>query len=162
MKVFLLFPNYANWAAISMAVPILAGIARKHKWDIEYFDTYAYEKTRDSTTDKETTGGLKPGFSQDETKQLPYENIILYLQSKIDKFNPDLLAIACLSHEYEFLISFLPKIKLPEHTKVVIGGIHATLMADDVIKTKMFDLVVIGEGEATFVDVLPAVNGEDS
>lgn len=162
MKVLLLFPNAANWATVCTAIPILSGIAQKHKWSVDYFDTYAYEKTRDSTTDKETTGGFKPGFSKEETKQLPHENIIPDLQSKIDKLNPDLLAISCLSQEYEFLTSFLPKINLPGHTKAVIGGIHASLMADDVIKTKMFDLVVIYEGEATFGEILTRMENEDS
>lgn len=160
-KVLLLFPNFANWATISTAVPILAGIARRHNWEIDYFDTYAYEKSRDSTTDKETTGGFKPGFSMEETKQLPHGNIILDCQSKMDKFQPDLLAVTCLSHEYEFLMSFLPKILLPEHTKVVIGGIHSTLLSDEIIETKLFDLLVVGEGEATFDEILKKMkNGE--
>ena len=35
MKVLLLFPNAANWATICTAIPILSGIAQKHKWSVD-------------------------------------------------------------------------------------------------------------------------------
>ncbi|MFC1690834.1 B12-binding domain-containing radical SAM protein [Nanoarchaeota archaeon] len=157
-KVLLLFPNYANWATISTAIPILAGIAKKRKWKVDYFDTYRYEKIKDSSVEKESAGGFKPGFTKlEEKKQLPHKNILLDFQEKIDEFQPDILAITALSHEYEFLMSFLPEINIPKHTKIIIGGIHATLVADDVLKTKMFDLVAVGQGEKTFEEILERV-----
>ena len=63
MKLLILFPNMANWATISTPVPILSGISKSRGWDVEYFDTYNYEKGVDSSSDKEKTGGFKPGFS---------------------------------------------------------------------------------------------------
>ena len=153
-KVLFIYPNVANWAIIGTAVPILAGLAKKHNWSMEYFDTFRYEKERDSTIDKETAGGFKPGFSKQKTKQLPHDNIILDLQSKIKSFRPDLVAVTGLSHDYEFFMSFFPKIKLPEKTIVAIGGICTNMAPDDIAKTKMFDLINLGEGEETFAEIL--------
>jgi len=47
-KLLLLFPNKANWATIATSIPILAGIAKKRNWEIDYFDTWQYEKNVDS------------------------------------------------------------------------------------------------------------------
>lgn len=162
MKLLLLFPNTANWATISTAIPILSGVAKNRGWSVEYFDTYNYEKGIDSSSDKEKTGGFKPGFSLLKEITKLFSQIVPDLQKKIDEFQPDLIAITALSQEYEFLMSFFPKIRVPSETKVVLGGIHATLARDEVIKTKLFDIVAFGEAEETFDLILSRIEDHKS
>lgn len=101
MKLLLLFPNTANWATISTAIPILSGIAKNRGWNVEYFDTYNYEKGADSSSDKEETGGFKPGFSLLEKITRPFFQIAADLQKKIDEFQPDLIAITAPKEYYD-------------------------------------------------------------
>ncbi|HCJ67124.1 MAG TPA: hypothetical protein DHV62_07325, partial [Elusimicrobia bacterium] len=157
MKLLLLFPNMANWATISTAIPILSGIAKSRCWEVEYFDTYNYEKRVDSSSDKEKAGGFKPGFSLLKGKTKPFSQIKLDLQQRINEFQPDLIAITALSQEYELLLKFFPEIRVPSETKVIIGGIHAILERDGVIETKLFDLVVFSEAEAVFDSILSKI-----
>jgi anaerobic magnesium-protoporphyrin IX monomethyl ester cyclase len=42
--------------------------------------------------------------------------------------------------------------------KIVFGGVHATVLPDEVIRQKFVDLVVRGEGEVTFYEILKNVN----
>ena len=105
-NVLLLFPNAANWAAIATSIPILGGIANYRKWDVNYFDTFRYQKGTDASTDKETSGGFKPGLTKMAGSTLPTEKLVLDLQSRIDMFKPDVLAITAMSHEFQYLISF--------------------------------------------------------
>ncbi len=46
--------------------------------------------------------------------------------------------------------------------KIIAGGSHPTLCPEEVLKTKLFDVVVKGEGERTIVDVMNAFNKEKS
>ncbi len=162
MKLLLLFPNAANWATISTAVPILSGLAKKRGWEVDYFDTWSYEKGVDSSSDKEKAGGFKPGFSLIKDATRPFSTIAPDLQKKIDAFGPDLIAVTALSHEYEFLLKFFPQIKVPEKTKIIIGGIHAILARDEVAETKLFDLVAFGEAEGLFGPLLERLEKGES
>ena len=153
MKLLILFPNATDYATVSTAVPILGGIAKNRNWQIEYFETYNYKKYIDTKYKKDESGGFKPGFDvEHEIKE--FEQITIDLQNKIDEFHPDIIAITALSPEYDFLLTFFPQIIVPDNTKVVIGGIHATLLTDKTVASKLFDLVVMGEGEETFDEIL--------
>ncbi len=165
MRLLIIFPNATNVAVISNAVPILAGIARKKNWEIHYFDTYNYENERYISREKEKdkNAGFKPGLFAQPTINKKFDQIVPDLQEKIDKIKPHLIAITALSPEYTFLLKFFKEIKIPSISKVVIGGLHATLMGDEVIKTGLFDLVALGsEGEETFNEILTNIeNNKD-
>jgi uncharacterized radical SAM superfamily protein len=155
MKLLILFPNATTTATVSTAVPILAGIAKHRKWELNYFDTYVYTKEgeQEAALGKAKTGGFKQGVD------LPFghkdsSSLITDLQNKIDDLKPDLIAVTCLSPEYNYLMTFWDKVFIPKKTIVVIGGIHATLMGNKVAKTRLFDLVALGEGEETFNEIL--------
>lgn len=153
-KILLFYPNTANRAVISPAMPILGGIAREHGWNISYFDTSYYQKPQDSTEDKELTGGFRPGLITIKKEMLPIERLVQDFQSQIDEFKPDILAITAMSCDFQELMSFFPQIKIPDGTIVIIGGIHAIVQSDEVVETELFDLVCIGQGEKTFDEIL--------
>jgi len=153
-KLLIIFPNAIDIATISNSVPILSGIAKHLGWKVEYFDTYDYKKNK-KIIQKEEGGGFKVSttFKIKERKK-EFDQIPIDLQNIIDTFNPDIIAITALSSEYDFLMKFWNKIKVSKNTLVIIGGIHVTLVPEKTIETKLFDLVVLGEGEATFKDIL--------
>ncbi|HLC90284.1 MAG TPA: radical SAM protein [Candidatus Nanoarchaeia archaeon] len=160
-KVLFFFPNSANWAAISTVIPSLAGIARHKGWKAEYFDTYKHETGMDSSTEKEKAGGFKKGFMFFADGKIPKERIVPDLQERIDSFHPDLIVINAMSYEYQFLLTFFHKVKIPKDTTVIIGGIHSTLSPMEVAESGLFDLVAIGQGELTFKELLDKIeNGE--
>lgn len=160
MKVLIVFPNTANWAVISMSTPILAGIAKEKDWSVDYFDTFRYEQATDSTMEREKTGGVKPGLVKIQNVFFPMDQLVPDLQKTIDRVQPDIIAITALSHEFEFFMSFWHKIQKPPESLIIIGGIHATIKSEEVIKTGSFDLVCIGEGEWTFAEILDRCSKE--
>jgi radical SAM superfamily enzyme YgiQ (UPF0313 family) len=155
MKLLILFPNATNTPTISNTIPILAGIAKSKNWELDYFDTYIYKNEHDqeAAAGKVKMGGFKKGFELELEYKNPV-NIVSDLQKKLDEFQPDLLAITCLSPEYDFLMHFFEQIKVSLRTTTIIGGVHATLTAEETAKTNLFDLVIIGEGEKTFTEIL--------
>jgi len=153
-KILFLYPNTANSPNIPNAIAILAGIAKNFSWNMDYFDTYIYEKTRDSMQDRESSGEFKSSERLADIQFKPLDNLVVDLQNKINTFKPSIIAISCISFEYEFLLTFFPDIHIPKETFVLIGGVHATLKPDEVITSGLFDLVCIGEGEEAFVEIL--------
>jgi len=153
-RILLLYPNTANSPNIPNAIAILAGIAKNYSWTTDYFDTYIYEKSPDSMQDREVSGEFKPSERLTSIRLKPIDNLVSDLQTEIDTFKPSIIAISCISLEYEFLLTFFPAIHIPKDVLVLIGGIQAILKPDEVIGSGLFDLLCVGEGEEAFVEVL--------
>ena len=161
-KILLIYPNTANRSAITTAVPILLGIAKSRNWETSYFDTSNYEKGLDSIQEKEKTGGFKPGLLTMSREPKQESRLLPDLQATIDNFQPDIVAITAMSCEYEYLMQFWDKIRIPDKAVTIIGGIHSTFSTEDVLKSGFFDLVVQGQGEKTFPEILKAVEHNQS
>jgi len=79
--------------------------------------------------------------------------------NKIKNFSPDIIGFQLLTSNrvssYR-LIEYIHK-EYPE-IKIVIGGIHTTIMYKQLIKTYPFLIAVLGEGEITFVELIEELN----
>lgn len=80
-------------------------------------------------------------------------------QSKLKSFNPDLLAVSCRSNEWSFVNQLFQSVNVDNIPKV-FGGPHATVFPEEVIT--MADIVVIGEGENTFAELLKNITDKES
>ena len=71
---------------------------------------------------------------------------------------PDVLGITCWTVHLLFCIEFvrLYKRKNPD-VKIVLGGVHASSQPEEIMTLSPTDVVVRGEGEETFVDLLCAM-----
>jgi radical SAM superfamily enzyme YgiQ (UPF0313 family) len=45
--------------------------------------------------------------------------------------------------------------------KIAVGGAHATLVPNDLIKSRYIDFVVLKEGEPTFLELAEAVSTDE-
>lgn len=156
-KILILYPGTMNRARIALAVPLLLGIAKKQGWKVRYFDTAFYEKEDDSVIGKEKTGGFKPGPKETIPGMIPKERLVDDVQKLVDEFLPDVIAITAMTCDYQYLMTFFSKVKLPKTTKVIIGGNHATFSDQKVIDTELFDLVCVGQGEESFTELLKKI-----
>jgi len=159
-NVLFVFPNTANYPAIPGAIPILSSVAKAMNFDVDYFDTYSYEKEKDSFQDRQLSGEFKSHDYTSEVKS--FNDLVCDLQLKIDSNSPDIIAITAMSFEFIFLMNFWYSLKIPNNCKVIIGGLHSILKPDEVVNTKLFDIVAIGEGEVTFRQCLENIDNLDA
>jgi radical SAM superfamily enzyme YgiQ (UPF0313 family) len=162
-KILFIFPSVADNPEITKAIAIFNGIAKRRFWQTNYFDTFEYEKNEKSTASvkaRSATGEVK-SFANIDSKLKPRQELIGNLQKTIDVFQPDIIAISCSSFEYEHLLTFWPKIKIPDKTLILIGGIHSVLKPEEVITTGLFDMVCVGDGEEAFDEVLDKYNKQE-
>lgn len=85
-------------------------------------------------------------------------------EQKILDYQPDLVGISILTTEYSKIGDMCVDIvkKTNPATIVVVGGVHVTLMYDDVIKNEKIDFAIRGEGEYVLRDLIKYLNGNGS
>ena len=82
--------------------------------------------------------------------------------SKIKESNPDIIGISCSFTIYEkdsFELANLIK-KINKKIIVVAGGAHTSANPHSVLKNKNIDIVVIGEGEKTFLSIIKNIKNK--
>jgi radical SAM superfamily enzyme YgiQ (UPF0313 family) len=90
---------------------------------------------------------------------IPEGEEISAFKTKLEDFVPDVLAVSCRSNEWPFVKHLFQSVSLYNIIKV-FGGPHATVAPEEVIE--IADIVVIGEGEDTFSELLQKiVSGDD-
>ncbi len=81
----------------------------------------------------------------------------------LEEYKPDLVGITVHTStvENDFLFAEKTKNRLP-NAKVVFGGPHPTIMPEHVLANKNVDIVAIGEGENTALDLLEMFDNLDN
>ncbi len=82
---------------------------------------------------------------------IPEGEEISAFRAKLENSNPDVLAVSCRSNEWLFVEQLFRSVDTLGTTKI-FGGPHATVAPEEVIS--IADIVVRGEGEATFAELL--------
>ncbi|MDD5687859.1 MAG: radical SAM protein [Elusimicrobia bacterium] len=83
------------------------------------------------------------------------------LTKTLDSFRPDIVGITSLTPDVYIAKEILFKIKkYNQQILTVIGGHHATMIPED-FKESYIDVVVIGEGEVTFKELVDAFEKKD-
>lgn len=82
------------------------------------------------------------------------------LERHFRAFYPQVVGISCLSDQRASCFRLARAIKSwNTETKVVLGGAHATLMYDQILRHFPIDAVVLGEGEQTLLELVAAWEG---
>lgn len=83
----------------------------------------------------------------------------LQLKEKVKEFNPDIVGITAMTFTLLDVIKTVETVKeVNLNTRIVIGGPHVQIYAEETINLKNVDFVVMGEGEKIFLDLLKNIN----
>lgn len=121
---------------------------------IEYLSSFL--KTAGHQTSLANDSGL---FSvQDNALYAPFLEKIFSqkkeLIEKVKKINPDLVCFSVYTNNYQYMCEIAKEIKKTINAKIVFGGAHPTLVPEVVISNDFVDIVVVGEGEHTLLDIV--------
>jgi len=86
------------------------------------------------------------------------------VRKKIEEFHPQLVGVTCVTMNYPLATQMLQVCKESDPAVVtVIGGPHVSFTLEDtLLKSPWIDVVVIGEGDDTIVELARAVDGGSS
>jgi len=79
------------------------------------------------------------------------------LLNEIKAYSPDMIGFSCLTqamHKVEILVREIRKFS---EAVIVLGGIHPTLFADQLLSSGVADVIVRGEGERSIAEVITAM-----
>lgn len=90
--------------------------------------------------------------------QIKEEDCLAKVEELIKKFSPDILGISVMSMTR---VSSYKTIKLAKNLKpsikIILGGVHASIMYEQLLDNFPIDCIVIGEGEETIKELMPAL-----
>jgi anaerobic magnesium-protoporphyrin IX monomethyl ester cyclase len=139
-----------------LSLGYLAGAVIKHTgWDVQSYNADFTPRYNDLISLRYLTG---PGFKRYlELLEDPAAAIWREVETAIREFNPEVVGITSKSQNYAAArnVARIAKQALPG-VKVIIGGPHPSMVGAKVLADPEFDAVVVGEGEATLVEVLQA------
>ena len=85
------------------------------------------------------------------------------LAKQIEDFKPDLIAISSTEDMWELgmlILNELKEYKLNNKVPVIAGGVFATFAPEICIKEELVDLVCVGEGENSLIDLCKKIEKE--
>ncbi|MDD5033105.1 MAG: radical SAM protein [Candidatus Pacebacteria bacterium] len=80
----------------------------------------------------------------------------------VENFSPDFVGIYCNTSNYRRVIDYASAIKKISSAPICLGGPHPVIMPEEVLKNSCVDIVVMGEGENTLIELLEALNKKSS
>lgn len=117
--------------------------------NLAYIASFAREEARGVDVDIIDAEGL----------ELTYEKIY----ERVDAFSPDIIGITCPTPVYYIVQQICSDLKRKDSdVKIVVGGPHVTALPKETLIETDCDVVVIGEGELTFLELISHLkNGRD-
>ncbi len=97
----------------------------------------------------EENGGIEIHIVDQFAQQLSNEALLMRLR----ELSPDLVGFSCLTSVMDNVKSLVQGLRTFTHATVVLGGIHPTLFAEQLLQEGVADVVIRGEGEMTMLDL---------
>ncbi|HHT9138679.1 MAG TPA: B12-binding domain-containing radical SAM protein [Candidatus Wunengus sp. YC60] len=93
-----------------------------------------------------------------ESKEIYFKTI----RDTIKSDSPLLVGLTCYTSEYNSVMEVAKIIKETTNTKVVVGGVHATIMPQDFLfKGSPVDFVIIGDGETPLLRLCESIKNKN-
>lgn len=100
-------------------------------------------------------------FANEEVGPIPSKEEIA---DKVRAYQPGLIGYSCMSQQYDWAVGVTQHLKkeFPEIVSVV-GGVHVTMVPDEVVEQDHFDFACAGEGEYALLELVNRIeSGEDT
>lgn len=76
-------------------------------------------------------------------------------RDKIIESKPDIVGITMMSPDYDYASKCIDLVKnINSKIRTVVGGMHPTVMTNEVISNNKIDYIIVGEGEIAFPELL--------
>ena len=112
------------------------------------------------------------GYISAVLKRAGHETTLIYLQreptaesfvSEVEAQSPDILAFSSTTHQHRFVERCAGWAKAAQPERLIVsGGVHPTLVPEEVLANPAIDVVCVGEGEDALLDLVHALEGGKS
>ena len=139
----------------------IAGILEKHGFNVSIYNADF------------KTGIEFPPYKWQRSRAMKYNEYLHILRdfnhslwkeigAVISKQSPDIVGISITTNKYGSALNVSKWVKdFDPNIPVVFGGVHPTVLPEESLKNKNVDIVVRGEGEYTFLDLVENIDNLD-
>lgn len=157
MKILFIYPNIEGYGRIPLAVAILSACLKQHRHQVELFDlTFKVSRNLDNTM-RERIGIAKPVDAEQYWGDSRGVNYMAEFKQVLKDFNPDMVCITLIQNNYWAGCDLLKEARRISRAYIIAGGTFASVMPQVLLKDKLVDAVVVGEGEEALIELVNAV-----
>ena len=167
INVLFLYPNTFGMNMLPPAIAMFTAILKREGHNVDIFDTtyYSVDHGIDSDGSKMDKLNVAPYSMENKGIRLKNTDWKKDIKDKTNKFKPDLIAISSTEDMWELGIKVLEEIKdykIKNNVPVVAGGVFPTFAPDLCLKEKLIDIVCVGEGENTLIDLCNKIKNKEN
>lgn len=158
IRVLFIYPNTFGMNMLPPAIALFNALLKREGHMVRLFDATYYSVNYGVDSDGSKADNLNVMSYDPNEKGIKMKTTswIDDLQSEVDDFEPDLIAMSTTEDMWNLGISLLDAIssrikkrKIP----VIVGGVFPTFAPDLVVASNLVDMVCVGEGENALVDL---------
>jgi anaerobic magnesium-protoporphyrin IX monomethyl ester cyclase len=160
-RVLFVYHNDLEEGFIHPALAVLGGMMEQHGIESKLFDTSFWRDVNSPLVENDRQMGERVG----EYKPVPGynpEREVVNIQERfrktVEEYRPDLIALTSTSYEFKSATQFIEPVKTEFGIPVIVGGPHATVAPDRAIASPAIDIVCIGDGEKSLLDLIRGIN----
>lgn len=132
----------------------IAGALEKNNYDVAVYNSdHDSEFKRISERDMTSNYNKYLDIIKDDSNPIWKE-----IRETISEQSPDVVGISVTTAKYGSALNISNIVKQTEDIPVIWGGIHPTVMADQILKNPSVDMIIRGEGELAFLDLIKNLN----
>jgi len=167
VKVLFIYPNTYGMNMLPPAIALFSALLKERGHRVDLFDATYYQTNYgiDSDGTKETRLNVVPFKAEAKGIRLRGTDWRDDISEKVRSFAPDLIALSTTEDMWLLGVQLLEEIQeyiKRNKTPVIAGGVFPTFAPDLVIKHHLIDMVCVGEGENTMIDLCDCIEKGDS
>ena len=167
VKVLFLYPNTFGMNMLPPAIALFSAILKARGHQVDLFDATYYQTDHGIDSDGTKAGRLNvvPFSSNDKGIKMLNTDWRADVREKVQFFEPDLIALSTTEDMWLLGMRMLEEVqdsinynKIP----VIAGGVFPTFAPEIVIRHRLIDMVCIGEGENSLIDLCERIEKGNS
>ena len=166
LHVLFIYPNTYGMNMLPPAIALFSALLKERGHHVDVFDATYYHTDYGIDSD-----GTKMDFLNVAPYDMDGRGIRLRdtdwrsdLATQVETFQPDLIAISSTEDMWELGMHILEELrdyKVRNEVPVIAGGVFPTFAPDIALSNKLVDMVCVGEGENTIIDLCQCIqNGQ--
>jgi len=166
IKVLFIYPNTYGMNMLPPAIAMFSAILKQEGHQVQIFDTtyYSIDYGMDSDGSKMERLNVVPFKMETKGIRLKNSDWKNDLNKQVAEFKPDLIAVSSTEDMWELgmlILNELKNYKLDNNVPVIAGGVFATFAPELCIKDELVDLVCVGEGENSLIDLCKKIENKE-
>lgn len=161
-RVLLVYPNLTMMLVPSLAMALFTGLLRRAGYTVDLYDTTHY--VSDLTSSPQNRVKFLQARPFDEQSDLGIKiktDIIGDFIRKVEDFKPDLMVVSVVEDTFLQAIALLDAVKEAKIPSI-LGGVFVTAAPEKAISYPQVQIIGVGEGEETILEVAERVRRGES